>query len=164
METLQFVLIAATFLCSLVAGFLFAFAVVVFPGITQLNDKEFIRSFQLMDGVIQNNQPFFMIVWVGSILAIIALGVLGILQLDGLKRTFIILTVLIYLFGVQAPTITVNVPLNNRLQSFDVDKLNNEDLTNERQHFEPRWTRWNSIRTVIACFTSLLLIGLLLWF
>lgn len=161
METLQLLLIAATFLCSLVAGFLFAFAVVVFPGITQLNDKEFIRSFQLMDGVIQNSQPLFIIVWVGSVLAIIALGVLGIWQLDGLERYLIALAVLLYLFGVQLPTITINVPLNNRIQSFDVDEMSNQDLTKERQHFEPRWTSWNSIRTVIACLTSLLLIVLL---
>lgn len=161
METLQLLLIAATFLCSLVAGFLFAFAVVVFPGITQLNDKEFIRSFQLMDGVIQNSQPLFIIVWVGSVLAIIALGVLGIWELDGLERYLIALAVLLYLFGVQLPTITINVPLNNRIQSFDVDEMSNQDLTKERQHFEPRWTSWNSIRTVIACLTSLLLIVLL---
>jgi uncharacterized membrane protein len=50
-------LILATSLCSLVAGFLFAFAIVVMPGIRSLNDREFIRAFQVMDGVIQNNHP-----------------------------------------------------------------------------------------------------------
>ena len=143
MVILQLLLISATFLCSLVAGFLFAFSVVVFPGITQLNDKEFIRSFQFMDGVIQRNQPFFMIVWVGSILTIIALGALGSLLLDGLERNLIVLSVLVYLLGVQLPTITVNVPLNNRLQSFNVDESNDQTITKERQDFEPRWTRWN---------------------
>ena len=129
MVILQLLLISATFLCSLVAGFLFAFSVVVFPGITQLNDKEFIRSFQFMDGVIQRNQPFFMIVWVGSILTIIALGALGSLLLDGLERNLIVLSVLVYLLGVQLPTITVNVPLNNRLQSFNVDESNDQTIT-----------------------------------
>ena len=161
MVILQLLLISATFLCSLVAGFLFAFSVVVFPGITQLNDKEFIRSFQFMDGVIQRNQPFFMIVWVGSILTIIALGALGSLLLDGLERNLIVLSVLVYLLGVQLPTITVNVPLNNRLQSFNVDESNDQTITKERQDFEPRWTRWNAIRTVFACITSLTLIVLL---
>jgi uncharacterized membrane protein len=41
----QIVLILATLLCSLVAGLLFAFASVVMPGIKQLNDREFIRTF-----------------------------------------------------------------------------------------------------------------------
>ena len=61
-------LILATFLCSLVAGFLFAFAIVAMPGIRNLNDRDFIRAFQVMDRVIQNNQPIFMLVWAGSVL------------------------------------------------------------------------------------------------
>ena len=44
--TFQIVLILATLLCSLVAGFLFAFAIIVMPGIKTLNDREFIRAFQ----------------------------------------------------------------------------------------------------------------------
>lgn len=45
-------LIAATFLCSLVAGFLFAFAVVVMPGMRSLDDGEFIGAFRAIDGAI----------------------------------------------------------------------------------------------------------------
>ena len=29
------------------------------PGLSNLNDKEFIRAFQVTDAVIQNNQPIF---------------------------------------------------------------------------------------------------------
>ena len=58
----QIALIMAAFLTSLVAGFLFSFAVVVMPGIRQLEDRSFIRSFQVMDGIIQNNQPLFVLV------------------------------------------------------------------------------------------------------
>ena len=65
MGIFQIALFLATFLCSLVAGFLFAFALVVMPGIRSLNDREFIRAFQVIDRVIQNNQPIFMLVWVG---------------------------------------------------------------------------------------------------
>ena len=53
------VLVLATFLCSLVAGLLFAFAVVVMPGLRSLDDGGFIRAFQAIDRVIQNNQPLF---------------------------------------------------------------------------------------------------------
>ena len=64
MGIFQIVLILAAFLCSLVAGFVFAFALVVMPGIKGLGDREFIRAFQVMDGIIQNNQPIFLLVWV----------------------------------------------------------------------------------------------------
>ncbi len=54
MVIFQIALIAATFLCSLVAGFLLAFAIVAMPGIGSLSDREFIRAFQVMDRVIQS--------------------------------------------------------------------------------------------------------------
>ena len=38
-------LLLATLLCALVAGFLFAFAVVVMPGIATLDDTGFLRGF-----------------------------------------------------------------------------------------------------------------------
>ena len=71
------ILVLATFLCSLVAGFLFAYAIVVMPGIGRLDDRAFIRAFQVTDGIIQNNQPVFVAVWLGSALALVAAAVLG---------------------------------------------------------------------------------------
>jgi uncharacterized membrane protein len=70
-------LILATVLCSLVAGFLFAFATVVMPGIKSLDDGSFIRAFQVIDGVTQKGQPAFGFVWVGSVLSLVAAAVMG---------------------------------------------------------------------------------------
>ena len=56
MNSFSCFLIAATFLNSLMAGFLFSFAVVVMPGIKSLSDREFLRTFQVIDRVIQNSQ------------------------------------------------------------------------------------------------------------
>ena len=157
----QIALILATFLCSLVAGFLFAFAVVVMPGIKHLGDREFIRAFQVMDRVIQNKQPIFMLVWVGSVLALVTSAVLGIGQLDGTGRLLILFATLAYLFGVQLPTFTINVPLNNKLQALDVYAINETTQKAARDDFEPRWILWNSIRTAIASLVSALLMILL---
>ena len=71
MGIFQIALILATLLCSLTAGFVLAFAVVVMPGIRSLNDREFIRAFQVIDRVIQNRQPIFVLVWIGSIVALV---------------------------------------------------------------------------------------------
>ena len=157
----QIALILATFLCSLVAGFLFAFALVVMPGIQSLNDREFIRAFQVMDRIIQNNQPIFVLVWVGSVVVLVTSAVLGIGQLDGAGHLLIIFASLAYIFGVQLPTFTINVPLNNKLQTLDVDNMNETTYKAARIDFEPRWNLWNSIRTPFACLTSALLIILL---
>ncbi len=161
MGIFQATLILATILCSLVAGFLFAFAVVVMPGIRSLNDREFIRAFQVMDRVIQNNQPIFMLVWVGSVVVLITSVVLGIGQLDGGGRLLIIFATIAYLLGVQLPTITVNIPLNNKLQTLDVDTMNEAEQKAARENFETRWNRWNSIRAVLSSLASALLIVLL---
>lgn len=157
----QIILILATFLCSLVAGFLFAFAVVTMPGIRILNDREFIRAFQVIDRIIQNNQPIFMLVWLGSVVALVASAVLGIGQLDGAGRLLFILAVLAYFLGVQLPTVTINVPLNNKLQTLDVDAMNETSQKIARKDFEPRWNLWNSIRAAFASLVSALLIILL---
>ena len=162
MGIFQATLILATLLCSLVAGFLFAFAVVVMPGIKSLNDREFIRAFQVMDRIIQNNQPLFMLAWAGSVIVLITSAVLGIGQLDGTGRLLIISATLVYLFGVQLPTVAINVPLNNKLQTLDVDGMNEPAQKAARDDFEPRWNRWNAIRSFLASLASALLIILLL--
>ncbi len=162
METFYIVLILATLLCSLVAGFVFAFASVAMPGIGELNDREFLRSFQVIDRVIQNNQPVFMVVWVGSALAIVASGLLGFWQLAGADRALLIAAVIVYIAGVQLPTATINIPLNNQLQTLDLQAMDETALAEARAAFEPRWNRWNTIRTVLAIMTSVLLLVVVL--
>ncbi|MDB9527669.1 DUF1772 domain-containing protein [Oscillatoria sp. CS-180] len=157
----QFVLVVATLLCSLVAGFLFAFATVVMPGIKTLNDRDFIRAFQVIDGVIQNNQPLFVAVWMGSVVALVAAVGLGFGQLDGAQRLLLVSAPLVYILGVQLSTFTINVPLNNQLQALDVDVMDETALKVARMDFEPRWNLWNLVRTPFASLVSALLIVLL---
>ncbi|NNC93488.1 MAG: DUF1772 domain-containing protein [Acidimicrobiia bacterium] len=162
MEIFQVTLMAAAFLCSLVAGFLFAFAVVVMPGIRSLGDGEFLRAFQMMDRVIQNNGPIFMLVWIGSVIALVASAALGFGRLDGTGRLLLIAAVLVYLLGVQLPTAMINIPLNNTVQALAVAELNETERAAARREFESRWNRSNVTRTILASLVSVLLIVALL--
>ncbi len=162
MELVRIVIVASTLLCSLVAGFVFAFAIVVMPGIKVLNDHDYLQVFKVMDRVIQNNQPIFIFVWLGSAVAVIILAILGIWHLDGMNRALAIIASIFYLLGVQLPTATINIPLNNQLQARNIDVMNDADLREVRTHFESRWSLWNSIRTVFAIITTMLLIFLAL--
>lgn len=155
-------LIFATLLCTLVSGFLFAFAVVVMPGIRNLNDGQFLNAFRVMDSVIQKNQPLFMLAWVGSIIVLIIATVLGMFYIVGALRLLLLLSALIYIFGVQLPTIAFNIPLNNTVQSVDPDTMDHKALNAAREDFEPLWNRWNKIRTVLSILVSLFLLILLL--
>ena len=161
MELIQFAVLLSALLCSLVAGLVLTFAIVVMPGIKTLGDLDFLRSFKAMDRVIQNNQPIFMLVWMGSAVVLLASTVLGIWQLEGLDQILLIVACAIYIFGVQVPTVTINVPLNNQLQSLDLDAMPNPEVLATVENFESRWLRWNTIRTVIATLTSVLLLVLL---
>ena len=154
-------LILATLLCALTTGLLFTFAVVTMPGINSLNDGEFIRAFQVMDGVIQNNHPLFVLVWLGSVVALLLTAVLGLTQLDTVGKAILLTATALYLLGVQLPTGVINVPLNNHLQTLDVGKMNRDDQATARLNFEPRWNRWNRMRTAVATLVTMLLILLL---
>ena len=122
MTILELVLIAAALLCALVAGFLFAFAVVVMPGIGKLDDEGFLRAFQMIDGVIQRGQPLFGLVWMGSVVAVVVAAFWGLWALAGLDRAMVVLAAVVYLGGVQVPTFIVNIPLNNRVQRSGVTR------------------------------------------
>ena len=157
-------LLIATFLNALLAGFLFAFAVVVMPGIAKLDAKGFIRAFQVIDGIIQDSQPLFMfmLMWIGSALSLIAVAVLGFWNLAGISRGLLVALAIVHVLGIQLPTMTINIPLNNKLQSVDVEAVDELTLEQAREEFEPRWNRWNVTRTIVSCvLCSVLLV--LLW-
>jgi uncharacterized membrane protein len=162
MHLIQFAVLLSALLCSLVAGLVLTFAIVVMPGIQRLRDRAFLRSFKAMDRVIQDNQPIFMLVWVGSAMVLLISTVLGLWQLQGLDRILLLVACAIYLFGVQLPTVTINIPLNNHLQSQDLETMTEPALQETRDRFESRWLRWNAIRTVLAILTTVLLLVLLL--
>ena len=155
MNSLDISLVFAVLTCSLVTGFIFTYAVVVMPGFSKLEDKEFLRAFQVTDGVIQNNQPLFMLTWVGSIISVLSVMAISILSL-GVSEAWIIFVVgLIYLLGVQGITISIHLPLNNHIQKIDINDMNNQSLNEERTNFEMRWNYFNKIRTFIAFAASL---------
>ena len=160
MSLFPVLLMLATLLCSLVAGLVFAFATVVMPGIRSLGDGEFIRAFQVIDGVIQRGQPLFVAVWLGSAVTLIAATVAGYAGLDQTSRVTMVVVSALYVLGVQLPTVVVNVPLNNGLQSLEVGTMNGEELASARAGFESRWNRSNVFRTVVAIVTTITLIHL----
>jgi uncharacterized membrane protein len=162
MSFLEISLVLSALLCALVAGFVFAFASVVMPGIQMLNDRDFLRAFKAIDLVIQRNQPLFMLVWVGSVFALVIAALLSFWHLAGVDHLLLLLASVIYLLGVQLPTATINIPLNNQLQKLDLDAVNDSAISDARVRFEERWVKWNRIRTVLAALASALLIVLAL--
>jgi len=131
------------------------------PGLSKLENKEFIRAFQVTDEVIQKNQPLFMLTWIGSIISVIA-GISVSIVSSGLSEAWIIVLVgAVYLLGVQGITISIHLPLNNHIQQLNLGEMNDQTLNDERVKFEAKWNFFNYSRTVVAFSVSLMFIVIL---
>ena len=161
MDVLDITLIFSITLCSLVSGFILTYSIVVMPGLSNLNDKDFLKAFQVTDAIIQNNQPVFMFTWIGSILAVLATIFVSLVSIGFAETWLIVLVAFVYLLGVQGITVAIHIPLNNHIQRIKIEDLNDEALADQRQKFETKWNFFNYIRTSIAISVSVLLLILL---
>ena len=161
MDFLDISLIFSILSCSLVTGFIFTYAIVVLPGFSKLDDKEYLRAFQVTDEVIQNNQPLFMLTWIGSIISVLGAILASILSPDLGETWFIVLIGVVYLLGVQGITITIHLPMNNHIKDLNLDELDNQTLSKERLKLETKWNYFNNIRTGVGFFVSLSLLLIL---
>ena len=161
MDLLDISLIFSITFCSLVSGFIFTYAVVVMPGLSNLNDKEFIRAFQVTDAIIQNNQPIFIFTWIGSIVSLLSTILTSVVGF-GLSETWlVVLFSVVYLLGVHGITKAIHIPLNNNIQKVLIEELNDKAIMDERAKFERKWNYFNNIRTGVSISISLLLLILL---
>ena len=116
----------------------------------------------MIDRVIQDNQPLFVFVWVGSVVMALVAAALSLWAAVGLDRALVLGAALVYVLGVQVPIGTINIPLNNEIQRLEVAMMTDAARQDARAMFERRWNQWNVTRTVVAVFTSALLLIVLL--
>ena len=158
MNFLEVSLICSILSCTLVTGFTLLYAVVIMPGLSKLDDKEFIKAFQVTDGVIQDNQPLFILTWLGSVISVVGAILTSIISV-GLPEAWLIIFVgVVYLLGVQGITLSVHLPLNNHIKKINIEKTDHQTLSVEREKFETRWNFFNTIRTAISFLVSLTLL------
>lgn len=154
-------LVLAAFLNTTVFGYLLLFAVVIMPGIGQLSDGEFLHAFQVMDGIIQDNEVIFIMTWMGSFLSVIAVAILSLAPRDTEAKSTSnkILIVLAASFSTigQVITSTVHLPRNNRVHTLVLDEMDDQTLLEEREIFESSWNAWNVVRTVLFGIAGYLL-------
>ncbi len=101
----------------------------------------------------------FMTLFLGLAAASLALVVYAALGLTGPAATLIAAAGLVYLLGCFGVTVAFNVPMNEALARMD--------LSQEATHaywtgtYLPRWTFWNTVRTIACGFAAaLLMLGL----
>ena len=161
MDILDISLFFSILLSALVTGFILTYGIVIMPGLSNLDDKEFIKAFQVTDGIIQNNQPIFILIWIGSTVSVLSTIITSILSLGIVEAWLIIFVSVVYLLLVQGITILIHLPLNKSIQNIDVNSSNSETLSKMRKSFETKWNYFNNIRTSIALFVILIFLLIL---
>lgn len=148
MDTLQtLTLVLATLAMGLAAGFMYAYAHDIMPGIGRANDRTFVAGFQAVDKAVVN--PWFLLGYLG---APVLTGLAALLHLGADHRSVLVLTLVSFVLYLAVLIITarVHLPLNARLQAAgDPDSLTAPELAAAREWFEATWVRWHLVRTVL---------------
>ncbi|MDF0716400.1 DUF1772 domain-containing protein [Muricauda sp. 334s03] len=151
--------ISTVLLTGLTAGLCFTWTNAVTPGIGRLDDLRYLQSFQEMNRAIIN--PLFLVVFFGPLF-----GHAGNVYLNGNQPNTIFWMFfaagILYIVGVVIVTILGNVPLNELLESTDLQTSSPEKLGALRNNFENKWNRLHLIRTIASTLSFILLILTLL--
>ena len=154
-DTQAIVVVLATLLTGLTAGLCFTWNNAVTPGIGQLVDMGYLRSFQEMNRSIIN--PVFILVFFGPVFLHIA-NIFLFRTSSGTILWMVVASAALYIIGVGLVTIFGNVPLNELLDKTDLMQASAEEIKLLRDKFESKWNSYHLIRTLCATLSFLLLI------
>ena len=137
----------------ILAGVFLAFSDFIIRSLARTSGSGGIETMQVI-----NREVFrwvFMALFLGLVPVSLFLVVYGLTSLDGTARTFIALAGMVYLIGSFGVTILFNVPMNEMLAKMDAA----QEITTVywTEVYLPRWTFWNSVRTVACAASSVLL-------
>jgi uncharacterized membrane protein len=130
----------------LAAGFIFAYASSVMPGLADSSDRVFVEAMQDVNEATEN--PVFFAAYFGAFLLTGAAAVM--LRSRGSGPAFRWTIAALVLYGVAlVVTMGINVPLNDDLANAgNPDRI--ADLGAVRDDFEGPWVAWNLVRTVVS--------------
>ncbi|MEJ6388744.1 anthrone oxygenase family protein [Gymnodinialimonas ulvae] len=103
----------------------------------------------------------FMALFLGTAANSLAIAGYGAFRVSGPAGTLIMLAGLTYLIGCFGVTVFCNVPMNEALAGMEMSS----DITRDYrlQIYVPRWTFWNSVRTIACVVSAALLLCGILW-
>jgi len=139
-------LYSAVLLTGLSAGLFFAWSVSVIPGTIRVADSIYLETMQSINRAILN--PAFFLIFFGSLILLITNTV----QQFQTGSTFwlMLAATVIYLVGTFGVTGLGNVPLNNALDTLQLNELSEYKLAEFRQYYELKWNKFHTIRTTFA--------------
>ncbi len=152
------VLMTGIVLTGLTAGLCFTWGNAVTPGIGQLDDFQYLKSFQAMNRAIINKTFLFVFFGPFPLLFISAY----LFKNMPVSFWFILAAAVLFFAGLVLVTIFGNVPLNEILDKSQLETLAKVELQELRQKLEQPWNQWHTIRTISTTLSFiLLLIGII---
>ncbi|MDJ0627743.1 MAG: DUF1772 domain-containing protein [Rhodobacter sp.] len=144
---------------ALVGGVFLAFSDFIMRSLAHTGGVGGVEAMQVI-----NREVFrwvFMTLFLG--MAAVSLLIVGYsaLYLGGASGTLILLAGLVYLIGCFAVTVFFNVPMNEALAGMDLSADATRDYWTGT--YLPRWTTWNTVRTVACAVSAAMLLFGLLW-
>lgn len=161
MTLFYLILLTAIFLNGLLAGVFFTWTNAITPGIGRLEDIDYLRAFQFMNKTILN--PLFYIVFFGPIVFSPIALIIQFNEAININFWFLLASSILYGIGVVGITFLGNIPLNERLDALDLDRITVLNAEEFRKAYEQNWNNLHLIRTLTSSLSLiLLLISLLL--
>lgn len=148
---------AAAIGCGLVAGIFFAFSSFVMAALGRIPAEQGIKAMQSINIVVLN--PSFMLAFLGTGVACIALAAGSYFWWDSTSGKLILLASLLYLAGCVGVTRIFNIPLNDALGAVQPATPEAAALW---AHYLDRWTLWNTVRTAAPAASMILFIAALI--
>lgn len=142
---------------ALVGGVFLAFSDFIMRALSRTSGQGGAEAMQVI-----NREVFrwvFMTLFLGLAAVSLALVAHAALRLDGAAATLVAAAGLTYLIGCFAVTVVFNVPMNEALAGMDLSQASTQKYWTGT--YLPRWTFWNTVRTIAcALAAALLLVGL----
>ena len=142
----SWLLLAATLVTGLAAGFFYTYEASVVRGLAEVSDPTYVETFQAINDTIRN--PIFGFVFFGALPALVVAAAVNWKPSSPLRRGLLVAAPLLYLCCMLI-TVTGNVPLNDDLAAVGI-VVDDSAATGARAAFEDDWNDLNRLRTLAA--------------
>lgn len=160
MSSATFLLLQATILAyALIGGVFLAFSDFIMRSLARTGGVGGVDAMQVI-----NREVFrwvFMVLFIGMAPLSLLIAGYGGIYVGGGPGALMMIAGLLYFFGCFCITVFLNVPMNEALAGMDVSDPATQDYWTST--YLPRWTFWNTVRTVASAVSAALLMFGLFW-
>ncbi len=148
-------LVVTILLTSLSAGVFFGYAVSVNWALHLLTDREYVKTMQNINKVIEN--PLFLSAFM---LPLILLPVVTFMyggDMSSAKFMLFAGATILYVIGMFGVTMVGNIPLNEQIKKFNLGDASEQETESMRKRYEMPWNRFHTLRTWAGILSVILL-------